>query len=128
MTEVLMSAAKRDNGSTVTNGSPNRRSCCLSARLGRARSLLGLRGFRRSRSAAEPWREEALHDLRREPSLDELFRDSAMQLLMRRDGVTEGEVRTLLGEVKEARTAVSGWARRWSTEASDARPFPIRFI
>ena len=63
-----------------------------------------------------------------EPSLDELFRDAAMQLLMRRDRVTEGEVRALLGEVKEARTVVSGWVRRRSTEASNARPFPIRFI
>jgi hypothetical protein len=64
----------------------------------------------------------------REPSLDELFRDEAIQLLMRRDGVTEGEVRALLGEVEEARTVVSRWVRRRSSEASDAKPFPIRFI
>jgi hypothetical protein len=63
-----------------------------------------------------------------EPSLDELFRDAPMQLLMRRDGVTEGEVRALLGGVKEARTVVSSLVRRRSTAASDARQFPIRFI
>jgi hypothetical protein len=40
-----------------------------------------------------------------EPSLDELFGDDAIQLLMRRDGVTESEVRVLLAEVREALTA-----------------------
>jgi hypothetical protein len=39
-----------------------------------------------------------------EPSLDELFGDDAIQLLMRRDGVTESEVRALLAKVREALT------------------------
>jgi hypothetical protein len=38
-----------------------------------------------------------------EPSLDELFGDVAMRLLMRRDGVTESDIRTLLCEMKGAR-------------------------
>ena len=42
-----------------------------------------------------------------EPSLDELFRDIAVQLLMRRDGVRESDIRALLGEVKQARAATS---------------------
>jgi hypothetical protein len=37
-----------------------------------------------------------------EPSLDELFRDIAVQILMRRDGVTEGDIRALLRQVKQA--------------------------
>jgi hypothetical protein len=42
-----------------------------------------------------------------EPSLDELFRDIAVQLLMRCDGVMESDIRALLGEVKQARAATS---------------------
>jgi len=42
-----------------------------------------------------------------EPSLNELFRDIAVQLLMRRDGVRESDIRALLGEVKQARAATS---------------------
>ena len=42
-----------------------------------------------------------------EPSLDELFRDIAVQLLMRRDRVTERDIRALLGEMEEARAATS---------------------
>jgi hypothetical protein len=42
-----------------------------------------------------------------EPSLDELFGDDAIQLLMRRDGVTESEVRALLAKVREALTGAS---------------------
>ena len=38
-----------------------------------------------------------------EPSLDELFGDAAIRLLMRRDGVTESDVRALLCELKNAR-------------------------
>jgi hypothetical protein len=43
-----------------------------------------------------------------EPSLDELFDDLAMQLLMRRDGVTESDVRVLLRELKDIRAAPLG--------------------
>jgi hypothetical protein len=43
-----------------------------------------------------------------EPSLDELFDDLAMQLLMRRDGVTESDVRVLLRELKDIRAAPFG--------------------
>ena len=42
-----------------------------------------------------------------EPSLDELFGDDAIQLLMRRDGVTESEVRALLAKVREAKSVNS---------------------
>ena len=38
-----------------------------------------------------------------DPSLDELFGDTAMRLLMRRDGVTESDVRGLLCKLKDAR-------------------------
>jgi hypothetical protein len=38
-----------------------------------------------------------------EPSLNELFADFAVQLLMQRDGVTESEVRALLDEVRQER-------------------------
>lgn len=84
-----------------------------------------------------------------EPSLDELFRDVAMQLLMRRDGVRESDVRALLDEVKDARAVASrgvacerGASIRAdqvsdrernivssrSTKSADERKFPIRFI
>jgi hypothetical protein len=49
-----------------------------------------------------------------EPSLDELFGDVAMQLLMRRDGVTESDVRALLGELRDARAVASGGTARKS--------------
>jgi hypothetical protein len=75
---------------------------------------------------------------RNEPSLDELLHDTAMQLLMLRDGVTESDVRALLGRLKEARPVVDERPSRGgasiatgripgqqralrSTEASDAR-------
>jgi hypothetical protein len=40
---------------------------------------------------------------RTEPSLDELFGDVAMRLLMRCDGVTESDIRALLCKLKDAR-------------------------
>jgi hypothetical protein len=75
---------------------------------------------------------------RNEASLDELLHDTAMQLLMLRDGVTESDVRALLGRLKEARPVVDERPSRGgapiatgripgqqralrSTEASDAR-------
>ena len=36
-------------------------------------------------------------------SLDELLGDTAMRLLMRRDGVTESDIRALLSKLKDAR-------------------------
>jgi len=42
-----------------------------------------------------------------EPSLDELFSDTAVQLLMRRDGVKESDVRALLDQLKIAGCTVS---------------------
>jgi hypothetical protein len=86
---------------------------------------------------------------RSEPSLDELFGDVAMQLLMRRDGVRESDVRALLGELRDARAAASGEAAcergtsigadqapdrekkivsSRSTKSAAARKSPIRFI
>jgi hypothetical protein len=49
-----------------------------------------------------------------EASLDELFWDFAIQLLMRRDGVTEGEIRELLRKVKLARAEGLGTNERRS--------------
>jgi hypothetical protein len=84
-----------------------------------------------------------------EPSLDELFRDIAVQLLMRRDGVRESDVRSLLGELRDARALASGEAvcerstsigadqapdleqnivSSRSTKSAAAGKFPIRFI
>jgi hypothetical protein len=47
-----------------------------------------------------------------DPSLDELFGDTAMRLLMRRDGVTESDVRTLLWKLKDARALALGATKR----------------
>ena len=49
---------------------------------------------------------------RTEPSLDELLEDSAMRLLMRRDGVTESDVRALLRELKDARAVAMRGTKR----------------
>jgi hypothetical protein len=98
----------------------------------------------------EVWPEEVIRNGRgTEPSLDELFRDVTMQLLMRRDGVRESDVLALLGELRNAREAASGgnarerddsvfantapdgvqnMASNRLKEPSDARKFPIRFI
>ena len=43
-----------------------------------------------------------------EPSLDELFGDVAMRLLMRRDGVTEMNIRALLCELRVVRAGALG--------------------
>jgi len=76
-----------------------------------------------------------------EPSLDELFDDLAMQLVMRRDGATERDLRVLLCELKDIRAApLVGIKPKPFTDASmpcpgwrrDAQPgggqAPIRFI
>ena len=84
-----------------------------------------------------------------EPSLNELFGDVAIQLLMQRDGVAESDVRELLDGLRHARAKQSGnttpergavigtdQARgrendnpsSRSTGLPDAKPFPIRFI
>ncbi len=47
-----------------------------------------------------------------EPSLDDLFSDFAIQLLMRRDGVTEGDIRALLCDLKDARAVAFGGTNR----------------
>jgi hypothetical protein len=78
------------------------------------------------------------------PSLDELFDDFAMQLLMRRDGVTESDVRALLCELKDIRAAVLGRIKgepfsdssgarnpdrgEIASRGRDADKIPIRFI
>ena len=79
-----------------------------------------------------------------EPSLDELFNDPAMKLLMRRDGVTESDVKALLCDLEEIRKAAFSGIRRKPFRASsgarnpdrgeiasrdrDAGKIPIRFI
>ena len=58
--------------------------------------------------AADLRREDVMGKTRcAEPSLDELFGDIAVQLLMRRDGVRESDIRALLGQVKQAWAATS---------------------
>ena len=47
-----------------------------------------------------------------EPSLDELFGDAAMRLLMQRDGVTESDIRGLLCTLKDARAVALGATKR----------------
>jgi hypothetical protein len=146
-----MSAAKRHYGRTVTVASTEQGTRCITARLVRPRSLLGFCRRKPSSSAvAEVWQEEVMWNGRdTEPSLDELFRDVAMQLLMRRDGVRESDVRALLSELRDAREAASGGTARerddlvFANKVSDreqsmvgsglkeppnARKFPIRFI
>jgi hypothetical protein len=146
-----MSAAERHNGRTVIEGSTYRGTCCITGGLARARSLLRFCRVRPSSSAvAALWREEVMCNRpRTEPSLDELFRDVAMQLLMRRDGVRESDVRALLGELRDARAVTPGGAAcergasigadqapdreenivsSRSIKSADATRFPIRFI
>jgi hypothetical protein len=99
--------------------------------------------------------EEVLYyQHRTEPSLDELFEEFAVQLLMRRDGVTESGIRTLLSEMKNARAGASAGSQpgpgalisatdpprkspsrkrktvgsRRAAQSSEARKIPIRFI
>ena len=47
-----------------------------------------------------------------DPSLDELFGDTAMRLLMRHDGVTENDVRALLWKLTDARAVALGGTKR----------------
>jgi hypothetical protein len=82
-----------------------------------------------------------------EPSLDELFGDFAMRLLMRRDGVTESDLRTLLCELKARAVALRETKRgpgadisahtsdrremvvsNRAAKSSQAGKIPIRFI
>src|SRR5215831_21310577 len=85
-----------------------------------------------SSAVTELRREDVMCNTRgTEPSLDELFGDVAMQLLMRRDGVTESDVRALLSELWDARAVASGGtarksgtllsADRWSDQVKIAR-------
>jgi hypothetical protein len=69
-----------------------------------------------------------------EPSLDELFEEFAVQLLMRRDGVTESEIRALLSEMKNAQAGANLPRKRETAgsgrvaQSSKAGKIPIRFI
>jgi len=74
----------------------------------------------------------------REPTLDELLGDVAMRLLMRCDGVTERDIRALLGILKDRRAmrlretgrgpgvavSVAHWPDRRGTVASSRRENP----
>ena len=61
-----------------------------------------------------------------EPSLDELFGDAAMRLLMRRDGVTESDIRALLSELKDARAVAVGPSERGPGAAKSGAHMPDR--
>ena len=74
------------------------------------------------------WEEVMFNERYTEPSLDELFGDSAMRLLMRRDGVTESDIRALLCELKDARAVAVGGTKRgpgapssWRRRETDLR-------
>jgi hypothetical protein len=76
---------------------------------------------------AEVWQEEVMWTRPgTEPSLDELFHDVTIQLLMRRDGVKESDVRALLGELRNAREAASGWTARERDDSEFAKTAPNR--
>jgi hypothetical protein len=49
--------------------------------------------------------EVTMHKPCIEPSLDELLADPAARILMRRDGVTESQVRAVIGAAQRARAA-----------------------
>ena len=66
------------------------------------------------------------NERRTEPSLNELFGDSVIQLLMRRDGVTESDVRTLLCKVKDARAVAYSGTKRRPRAATSAAHAPDR--
>jgi len=57
-----------------------------------------------------------------EPTLDELLGDTTVRLLMRRDGVTETDIRALVSDLKDARKMVLDRANRGHGK------IPIRFI
>ena len=72
-------------------------------------------------AVAGSWSEEVMgNGCCAEPSLDELFGDSAMRLLMRRDGVTEGDIRALLGKLEDERAVALGGSKRGLGVAKDA--------
>jgi hypothetical protein len=110
-----MSAAKRHHRITQPVASIDHGSRCITGRLARARSLFRVCVFTARSAVAELEQEEAMCNTHgTEPPLDELFRDVAMQLLMRRDGVKESDVRALLSGVRNVRAAAShgtAWER-----------------
>jgi response regulator of citrate/malate metabolism len=62
--------------------------------------------FHRSVRNYRPLGEDVMSNARStEPSLDELFQDASIQLLMRRDGVQERDVRALLQRMSAVRAA-----------------------
>ena len=71
-----------------------------------------------------------------EPSLDELFGDIAMRLLMGRDGVTESYIRALLSKLKDARTVAGAHTpertetalNNRASKSSEAGKNRLRFI
>ena len=60
-----------------------------------------------------------------EPTLDELFGDAAMRLLMQRDGVTESDIRALLCKLEDARAVALGGSKRGLGVAKTAAHRPI---
>ena len=103
-----MSAVKRYCRRIVTEASSNHQSVCIFRRV-RARDLLRLNRSGSRVSTFASGREDAMCNARcTEPSLNELFCDVAMQLLMRRDGVTERDVRALLDGLRVVRSEKSG--------------------
>ena len=56
-----------------------------------------------------------------EPSLDELFGDVAMRLLMLRDGITESDIRALLCQLRVARAGALDGTKRQPGVGRNAR-------
>jgi len=61
-----------------------------------------------------------------DPSLDELFEDTAMRLLMRRDGVTESDVRALLCKLEDARAVALVATERDPGATGSGAHLPVR--
>jgi len=72
------------------------------------------------------WEEVMGNECCAEPSLDELFRDPAMQVLLRRDGVTENDIWALLCTMKEARAVAMRVAERRPGAPKSAAHMPDR--
>ena len=61
-----------------------------------------------------------------EPSLDELFGDAAMRLLMGRDGVTESNIRALLCKLRDAQAVALGATERGRGASKSGADTPDR--
>ena len=74
-------------------------------------------------AVAGSWLEEVMdNEFCAEPTLDELFGDAAMRLLMQRDGVTESDIRALLGKLEDERAVALGGSKRGARRCQRCSP------